>query len=72
MRRLVLVGALLAIAACDPAPPQDTPQAGTAERERRDSVLGASRLPGAGVVQRADALRDTSRSRAAAIDSLRD
>jgi uncharacterized protein YcfL len=68
---VVLLTALLLVA-CGSEEPQPVPQAGTPEREQRDSVLGQSQLPGAGVVRQADAIRDSSRKRAAAIDSMRE
>jgi hypothetical protein len=63
---------LIVFIACSSDDPGPAPQAGTVERERADSVIGKSQLPGAGVAQRANAARDSSRSRAAAIDSIRD
>lgn len=72
MWRPIVIVALLSLAACDSGGSQATPQAGTPERERRDSVLGQSKLPGAGAVERANAIRDTSRSRAAGLDTMRE
>lgn len=64
--------AALLVAGCGPGEREATPQAGSVEREQRDSVLGQSKLPGAGVVQRADAVRDSSRIRATRLDSIED
>lgn len=70
MWRQLMLAALLCVAACESQNGEPTPQAGSEERERRDSILGQSQLPGAGVVNRANAVRDSSRSRAAELDSI--
>jgi hypothetical protein len=72
MRGIVVLLMAFLLVSCASEDPQPIPRAGTPEREQRDSVLGQSRLPGAGVVRQADAVRDSSRSRAAAMDSIRD
>jgi hypothetical protein len=62
---------LLLCAACSGEPQPDAPAArDTLTREQRDSVIGASSLPGARSVQRAIDARDTANARGAAMDSL--
>ena len=57
-----LVAALLLCAACN----TDTPKTSTGRTEREaDSVIGQSRLPGAGGVKKAMAAQDTARAQAA-------
>lgn len=63
---------VLGAAGCQSESPQPAPQVGTPERDRRDSILGESQLPGASAVQRARATRDTLDARAADLDSIRD
>ncbi len=63
---------LLAIplmAACAESPRFDKPRAEMSQRER-DSVIGASRLPGAGVVRKGMSMSDAQTTRAAMLDSL--
>ena len=47
-----------------------TTEADTLTRAQRDSVIGASRLPGAGGVRRALEIADSAAAREAARDSL--
>ena len=69
MWKLILIAVCLSTAACDSGT-RATPQAGTREREQRDSVLGQSKLPGAAAVERARDVQATARERAAALDSV--
>jgi len=67
MKRVIVAAVLLvAVAACSvEAPPKKT----LSERQR-DSLIGESVLPGAGVVKRALVESDGQTARAAAMDSL--
>jgi hypothetical protein len=69
-RLKVLALALLATA-CSGAGDQDaTPAQDTLTRAQRDSIIGASSLPGARSVQRAIDTRDSANARTGALDSL--
>ncbi|HEX2168464.1 MAG TPA: hypothetical protein VHG09_14615 [Longimicrobiales bacterium] len=71
MRRLPLVLLVVLSAACSAPADDDTAAApDTLTRAQRDSVIGASSLPGARSVQRAIDTRDSASARNAAIDSL--
>jgi len=65
-RRAALL--LLLAAACGGGAP-DTAARDTLDRRERDSVIGASRLPGAPVVRRGIEVADSAAARAARIDS---
>jgi hypothetical protein len=71
-RRILMVMTVAALtAACSGAADQESAAvADTLTRAQRDSVIGASSLPGAGAVQRAIDTRDTADARNAAMDSL--
>lgn len=69
--RFIVTLALLILGGCSGAPDADE----TAGREpltqqQRDSIVGASALPGAGAVQRALDAADRIEDRAARLDSL--
>lgn len=69
----VMVKVLLALlfAACSGASDQEAGAASdTLTRAQRDSIIGASSLPGARSVQRAIDTRDSANARNAAMDSL--
>jgi len=69
-RLKVLALALLATA-CSGAGDQDATTAqDTLTRAQRDSIIGASSLPGARSVQRAIDARDSANARTGALDSL--
>jgi len=69
-RLKVLALALLA-SACSGAGEQDATNAqDTLTRAQRDSIIGASSLPGARSVQRAIDTRDSANARTGALDSL--
>ena len=69
-RKLFLLLAFTA-SACSGAADRDADAAtDTLTRAQRDSVIGASALPGARSVQRANDTRDTANARATAMDSL--
>lgn len=61
---------LVACAACSGGADREAAPADTLTRAQRDSVIGASKLPGARSVQRAIDTRDSANSRNAAMDSL--
>ena len=63
----LLVGALLA--GCGDEGDASASAADSLTRRERDSVIGASRLPGAPVVRRALQVSDTAAARAARIDA---
>lgn len=67
MQRL-LVFALIVLTACDSKAADFKPRDQMSQREK-DSVLGASSLPGAPVVSRALGASDIGAARAAALDS---
>jgi hypothetical protein len=66
----ILAGALLvvALASCTPMT-DEMPKKQLTERQR-DSLIGSSDLPGAGVMKRTLDVSDRSANRAASIDSL--
>lgn len=68
-RPMVLALALLA-AACSAGDQDATTAQDTLTRAQRDSIIGASALPGARSVQRAIDTRDSANARASALDSL--
>jgi hypothetical protein len=69
MRRLItLLAVVTVLTACDNKPANFKPRDQMSQREK-DSVLGASSLPGAPVVSRALGASDVSAARAAALDS---
>jgi hypothetical protein len=71
MRRVLMLMSLAAVAAaCSGAGDQEPAAADTLTRAQRDSVIGASSLPGARSVQRAIDTRDSANARSAAMDSL--
>jgi len=69
MRRLLTGLVLTALFACGGGQPADRPQTPEAQRAR-DSVLGASDLPGAQGVQRALEVADSAAARRAREDSI--
>ena len=74
MRRAVAILrwslATCAIAACSRAPQPAASSADTLTRRQRDSVLGASRIPGARGIQRAMRAADTTSAQTARTDSI--
>ena len=68
--RMLLLLALTAAACTGTAEQEAGAPADTLTRAQRDSVIGASSLPGARSVQRAIDTRDTANARATAMDSL--
>jgi hypothetical protein len=67
---LKLLLPLLLASACSASDENEAAAPDTLTRAQRDSVIGASSLPGAGGVQRAIDARDTANARNAAMDSL--
>ncbi|HTC25320.1 MAG TPA: hypothetical protein VK688_13255 [Gemmatimonadales bacterium] len=66
MPRTLFVIACLAVAGCK----GNSTTAGTGHTEReRDSIIGQSKVPGAGVVQRALDVSDSAQHRGARLDS---
>lgn len=70
MRSAAAVLAVVLLAACSAGDDGEAAPPDTLTRAQRDSVIGASSLPGARGVQRALEARDTANARAAAMDSL--
>jgi hypothetical protein len=71
MTRLKVLALALLATACSGAGDQDATTAqDTLTRAQRDSIIGASSLPGARSVQRAIDTRDSANARARALDSL--
>lgn len=68
--RVVAIVAICLSAACSGDNARESAPADTLSRAQRDSVIGASSLPGARGVQRAIEARDTANARNAAMDSL--
>ncbi len=60
---------MLLMVACAEPPKLTKTRAEMSQRER-DSVIGASRLPGAGVVRKGMSMSDAQTARAAMLDSL--
>lgn len=73
--RRILTPCLVALAACSGGEPREdagaTPPDSITQRQR-DSIIGESRLPGAGGVRGALDASDAAAARAAALDSLYD
>ena len=71
MPRLKVLALALLASACSGAGEQDATNAqDTLTRAQRDSIIGASSLPGARSVQRAIDTRDSANARTGALDSL--
>lgn len=77
MRRTLPIAALVLLAACSGADggradttEADSVQADSLTQRQRDSIIGESRLPGAGAVRRALEASDAAAERAATHDSL--
>ena len=71
MLRLKVLALALLATACSGAGDQDATNAqDTLTRAQRDSIIGASSLPGARSVQRAIDTRDSANARTGALDSL--
>jgi outer membrane biogenesis lipoprotein LolB len=72
MRKLALALLTAALAACSgSARPPAQQSADTLTQRQRDSTLGASKLPGAQGVSRAQAAQDSAAARNARADSIR-
>ena len=69
--RAVVVLGLLVLAGCGDDPPGDASARDTLTRRQRDSVIGASRLPGAGGVRGALRAVDSAAARNSRLDSIR-
>ncbi len=68
--RLVTLAGLLCLAACaKPAPPKAA-AGDTLTRRQRDSVIGASKLPGSQGVRGALQAQDSAAARQARVDSI--
>jgi len=71
MRGIVTVVLALLLSGCDLSREEnDLPGADTLTQAQRDSIIGASRLPGARAVQRALDVSDSVSARVEALDSL--
>jgi putative VirB-like lipoprotein len=71
MRRPVLMTVIaLVLAACAKSKPAESPQKQPLTERQRDSVIGASRLPGAGAVNSALRISDTATAKRAREDSI--
>lgn len=62
---------LLVVAGCGGEGEGQAASADTLTRRQRDSVIGASRLPGAGGVRAAIRVADTAAARTGRLDSIR-
>jgi len=71
MRRPALALLITALAACSRSEQPPMQSADTLTRRQRDSVIGASKLPGAQGIGRAQAARDSAAARNAQVDSIR-
>jgi len=73
VKTIVLLLPVLLLAGCSDGRGEPARPAGdTLSRAQRDSIIGASRLPGARAVQRALDVSDTAAARALRIDSIPD
>jgi hypothetical protein len=71
MGRLAILGLALWLAGCDgSAEGNDLPGADTLTQAERDSIIGASKLPGARAVQRALDVSDSAAARMRAVESI--
>ena len=68
LRRALPAAAALLVAACAGEPPR-TQNADTLTQRQRDSVIGASGLPGAEGIAKAQAAQDSAAARNARLDS---
>jgi hypothetical protein len=71
MRLVILTAAALALIACSRSDQPPMQSADTLTTRQRDSVIGASRLPGAQGIGRAQAAQDSAAARNAQLDSIR-
>lgn len=71
MRRLALALLATALTACSRSEQPPMQSADTLTRRQRDSVIGASKLPGAQGIGRAQAAQDSAAARNARTDSIR-
>jgi hypothetical protein len=71
MRLVMLTTAALALFACSRSEQLPMQSADTLTRRQRDSVIGASKLPGAQGIGRAQAAQDSAVARNAQLDSIR-
>ncbi len=69
MRLVTLAGLLLLAACAKPAPPKSA-AGDTLTRRQRDSVIGASKLPGSQGVRGALQAQDSAAARQARVDSI--
>jgi hypothetical protein len=70
LKVLTVASIVLLPVACGEEEQRETTQIGTPERDTRDSIIGASKLPGAPAVEAARDVQATSKERAAALDSI--
>jgi len=70
MSRLALALLTVALAACSGSERAPAQSADTLTQRQRDSTLGASKLPGAQGVRRAQAAQDSAAARNARADSI--
>lgn len=71
MRRLTSVMVALVLLACTKTEQPAVQSADTLTQRQRDSVVGASTLPGAQGIGRAQAAQDSAAARNAQLDSIR-
>ncbi len=69
--RLLAIAACVLLVACAKAERSGTAGGDTLTRRQRDSILGASRLPGAPGIRRALQAQDSAAARNARADSIR-
>ncbi len=68
--RLAMMAACLLLVACAKSAPPNSAQQDTLTRRQRDSVIGASRLPGSQGVRGALQAQDSAAARQARVDSI--
>ncbi len=69
--RLIAIAACVLVVACGKAQRSGTASGDTLTRRQRDSILGASKLPGAPGIRRALQAQDSAAARNARADSIR-